>query len=152
MLTYGPVTAADAVDGVQPVTCKPASGSTIPVGGTVVTCTSTDTRGNTSSSSFNVTVTADDGGDGDDSTPGKVYGYGFIREDDTLFEFAFNARESASGFERGELQMSTRSGYCHHHRHSRRSQNRFVSLALDEVTFDGNNSRAVHGNGTLERP
>ena len=148
VLTYGPVTAADAVDGVRPVTCNPASGSTIPVGGTVVTCTSTDTRGNTSSSSFNVTVTADDGGgDGDDSTPGKVYGYGFIRDDDTLFEFSFNALESASGFERGELQMSTKSGYCYHHRHSRRSQNRFVSLALDEVTFNGNNSVQFSGTG-----
>ncbi len=148
VLTYGPVTAADAVDGVRPVTCNPASGSTIPVGGTVVTCTSTDTRGNTSSSSFNVTVTADDGGgDGDDSTPGKVYGYGFIRDDDTLFEFSFNALESASGFERGELQMSTKSGYCYHHRHSRRSQNRFVSLALDEVTFNGNSSVQFSGTG-----
>ncbi|MFI8434352.1 HYR domain-containing protein [Streptomyces sp. NPDC079020] len=40
-------TAADAQDGTLPVTCTPASGSLFPVGRTTVTCSATDTAGNT---------------------------------------------------------------------------------------------------------
>ncbi len=47
--------ATDAVNGVS-VECTPASGSTFPLGGTVVTCTATDVSGNTDSASFTVTV------------------------------------------------------------------------------------------------
>ncbi|MBI1853345.1 MAG: HYR domain-containing protein [Planctomycetes bacterium] len=39
-----------------PVTCSPASGSTFPLGGTAVTCSSTDLCGNAASCSFTVTV------------------------------------------------------------------------------------------------
>ena len=50
------VSAADAVDtGVVP-TCSHAAGSTFPLGSTAVSCTATDTRGNTSSGTFTVTV------------------------------------------------------------------------------------------------
>jgi hypothetical protein len=38
------------------VTCTPASGSTFPLGATTVTCSATDTAGNTGSSTFTVTV------------------------------------------------------------------------------------------------
>ena len=50
------VTATDAVDATPTVTCSPASGSTFPMGTTAVSCTATDDSGNTSSGSFNVTV------------------------------------------------------------------------------------------------
>lgn len=48
-------TAVDAVDGNVPVTCTPEVGF-FPVGDTVVTCTATDTAGNSASGSFTVTV------------------------------------------------------------------------------------------------
>jgi hypothetical protein len=55
-VSYTNPTATDAVDGPRPVSCAPASGSTFPLGDTTVTCTSADSRGNTASASFKVTV------------------------------------------------------------------------------------------------
>jgi hypothetical protein len=49
-------TATDQVDGVRPVTCTVPSGFTFPPGSTVVTCVASDTRGNTSTARFTVTV------------------------------------------------------------------------------------------------
>jgi hypothetical protein len=49
-------TATDLVDGSRPVNCTPPSGSSFPAGTTTVTCSSSDTRGNTSNGSFTVTV------------------------------------------------------------------------------------------------
>ena len=49
-------TATDLVDGVDTVTCTPASGSTFPIGTTTVQCSATDFHGNTAHGSFNVTV------------------------------------------------------------------------------------------------
>jgi hypothetical protein len=49
-------TAYDVVDGGRPVTCSKASGTVFPIGATTVTCTSTDTRSNTASTSFKVTI------------------------------------------------------------------------------------------------
>jgi len=48
--------ATDVVDGTDPVTCSPASGTTFAVGHTVVSCTAHDAAGNTSSASLNVFV------------------------------------------------------------------------------------------------
>jgi hypothetical protein len=50
------ISASDTVDGTLPVICSPASGSTFPVTNTTVTCTSTDSHGNTGSSKFIVYV------------------------------------------------------------------------------------------------
>ncbi|HET6956270.1 MAG TPA: HYR domain-containing protein, partial [Vicinamibacterales bacterium] len=50
------VSAVDLVDGPRPVTCAPPSGATFPVGTTTVTCSSSDSRGNTATGSFVVTV------------------------------------------------------------------------------------------------
>jgi HYR domain/WD40-like Beta Propeller Repeat len=55
VVTYS-VTATDPDDAVASLACLPASGSTFPIGTTTVTCTATDTHGNTSSASFTVTV------------------------------------------------------------------------------------------------
>ena len=49
-------TASDLVDGSRPVTCNPASGSTFGFGPTTVNCSASDTRGNTRTGSFTVTV------------------------------------------------------------------------------------------------
>ena len=49
-------TATDLVDGTDPVTCVPASGSTFPLGTTFVACSATDAAGNTATGSFPVTV------------------------------------------------------------------------------------------------
>jgi HYR domain len=55
-------TAADAVDGTDPVTCAPASGTTFAAGQTVVTCTAQDVAGNQAASqSFSVFVTTSQG-------------------------------------------------------------------------------------------
>jgi Ca2+-binding RTX toxin-like protein len=56
VVTYT-VTATDAVDGQVTPTCTPASGSTFPVGNTQVTCTATDSAGNSATATFTVTVT-----------------------------------------------------------------------------------------------
>lgn len=48
--------ANDIVDGARTVTCVPPSGSTFPLGTTTVNCSASDTRANTASGSFTVTV------------------------------------------------------------------------------------------------
>lgn len=50
------VSASDLVDGTVVATCSHASGSNFPIGMTVVTCTATDSSGNSASASFNVEV------------------------------------------------------------------------------------------------
>ena len=53
------ITAVDDCDPAPVVTCEPPSGSTFPVGATLVTCTAVDSVGNTSTCTFTVTVEAD---------------------------------------------------------------------------------------------
>lgn len=50
------VSARDAVDGAVPVSCVPRSGSRFAIGRTVVSCSATDTSGNTRTARFTVTV------------------------------------------------------------------------------------------------
>jgi len=50
------VVAIDVEDGIITATCTPPSGSTLPLGPTVVTCSATDSDGNTVSESFTTTV------------------------------------------------------------------------------------------------
>jgi hypothetical protein len=54
--TYVDPTAVDLVDASPTVVCVPASGSTVPLGPTTVTCTATDDAGNAASETFTVTV------------------------------------------------------------------------------------------------
>ena len=63
VVNYGPVSYSDAVDGQDipldpedPAICSPPSGSTFPLGDTLVTCSVTDGAGNTGSASFTITV------------------------------------------------------------------------------------------------
>ncbi|WP_323183892.1 MULTISPECIES: HYR domain-containing protein [unclassified Streptomyces] len=54
-VTYD-ATAQDATDGTLPVTCTPASGSLFPVGRTTVTCSATDSAGNTGTDTAEIEV------------------------------------------------------------------------------------------------
>ena len=54
-VSYPPATATDNTPGVR-LACSPASGSTFLLGDTTVTCTATDTSGNTATCTFTVTV------------------------------------------------------------------------------------------------
>jgi hypothetical protein len=56
VVTYTSPTATDDDPPNPAVTCLPASGSTFPMGDTTVTCSATDTAGNTGYSTFTVTV------------------------------------------------------------------------------------------------
>lgn len=59
VVTYT-ATATDLVDGTDPVTCLPISGSTFTIGTATVTCSSTDAHGNTATGTFMVTVRDND--------------------------------------------------------------------------------------------
>jgi hypothetical protein len=50
------VTATDTIDGPVPVSCTPASGAVFPMGTTEVKCTARDSRQNTATAHFTVTV------------------------------------------------------------------------------------------------
>ncbi|MER5363715.1 VWA domain-containing protein [Streptomyces sp. NPDC002722] len=54
-VTYA-ATAQDTTDGTLPVTCTPASGSLFPVGRTTVTCSATDSAGNTGTDTAEIEV------------------------------------------------------------------------------------------------
>ena len=69
VVTYPAPQASDNCS-LMSVACNPPSGSTFPVGSTTVTCTATDTSGNTTSCSFTVTVFS--GCLQDDSNPAIV--------------------------------------------------------------------------------
>ncbi|HEX5703878.1 MAG TPA: FG-GAP-like repeat-containing protein [Pyrinomonadaceae bacterium] len=57
VVSYTSPTTSDAVDGVGVASCSPASGSTFSLGNTTVTCTATDTQGNSATpTSFRVSV------------------------------------------------------------------------------------------------
>ena len=56
VVSYATPIAIDAVDGPRPVSCAPGSGSTFAFGQTTVTCSASDTHGNTGTASFTVTV------------------------------------------------------------------------------------------------
>jgi hypothetical protein len=57
-VTFATPTATDLVDGTDPVTCAPASGSTFAIGTTTVTCSTHDAHGNMASASFTVEIDA----------------------------------------------------------------------------------------------
>lgn len=59
-VNWDPITATDIVDGSLTAVCSPTSGSTFTVGTTTVTCTATDSHGNSAQKQFTVTVTLND--------------------------------------------------------------------------------------------
>ena len=69
VVNYTPPNSTDAVDGILPAICAPATGSTFPLGNTTVTCNKTDTAGNAATATtFKVTVR--------DTTPPVIAAHG----------------------------------------------------------------------------
>jgi len=66
------VSASDDVDGSLAVNCDPSSGSTFPVGSTLVLCRSSDAAGNTGYASFYVTVILQTSGNIRETVPPTV--------------------------------------------------------------------------------
>ena len=91
----------DAEDGALAAECLPASGSTFPIGETIVACTVTDQGGATASGGFTVTIT-------EPATPGHLSGDGFVRDGGTRYQFSFNARENDRG-ERAKFSLRVNS-------------------------------------------
>jgi len=56
VVSYGAASASDLVDGSVAANCAPASGSTFPLGSTTLTCSATDSAGNTGSATTTVLV------------------------------------------------------------------------------------------------
>jgi hypothetical protein len=56
-VSYNKPAATDDFDSTVPVNCTPQSGSNFPLGKTTVVCTATDSAGNTTTKSFDITVT-----------------------------------------------------------------------------------------------
>jgi hypothetical protein len=98
-VTYGPVTAIDAVDGAMPVVCMPSG--MFPIGDTVVTCSSSDSRENATSASFTVRVT-------DPSVPGSMHGKGSVRDETGHYDFRFDVEETAARVEEGTLNLKVK--------------------------------------------
>jgi hypothetical protein len=91
------LTATDLVDGSVAVSCTPPSGSVFPIGTTTVMCSASDTRGNTTTGSFVVTVIQQYGFVGVQNLPppaGKVFNAGSavpLRWQFTIGGAAFNS-------------------------------------------------------------
>lgn len=117
VVTYPSPTAEDNTDGALPVSCDPASGSLFPIGTTVVLCTATDAAGNSTSDTFNVTVT-------DPRTSGAMSGVGIAGGGANRVTFAFDVRES--GPERGHIVATLRQGG---------KTKLLISLRVDSVFF-----------------
>ncbi len=99
VLYYSGESAVDLVDGARPVACEPASGSTFALGETTVTCTASDTRGNTGSASFTVKVT-------DTTAPGLAMPADITAEAASASGAVVTFSASASDLVDGDLPVS----------------------------------------------
>jgi len=115
------VTASDLVDGDRPVVCSKSG--FFPVGDTLVTCSSSDSRGNSSSASFTVRVA-------DVTTPGAMGGIGLVRTGNVNYEFEFGAYER--GAERAKLQVHVTDVQS---RRRNRRDDRFYARTADFIAF-----------------
>ena len=116
---YGPVTAVDAVDGpLASATCSKSG--VFPIGDTVVTCTSKDSRGNESTACFTVRVT-------DATTFGTMWGDGTIRTGNLRTEVEFAVSER-SGSQWAWLKVDVTNVYSHR-------GDRFKAKTTDFVGF-----------------
>jgi HYR domain len=125
-VSYGPVTAVDLVDGPRPVTCSKSG--LFPIGDTLVTCSSSDSRGNSSSASFTVRVA-------DVTTPGMMWGDGTVKTGNVRYDVAFAVSERSFG-QGALLELRVRDD-----RNSRRDD-RFQGRSTNFVAFS--NDPAVH--------
>ena len=117
-------TALDLVDGARPVSCTPSSGSTFAIGSTNVACTASDTRGNTASGSFSVTVT-------EPTQAGRMLGDGRIENGSVRHDFDFLVQARATGGDAGALRYRVTTS-----RPGRDQDDRFEALATHAVFFN----------------
>ena len=106
-----------------------------------VTVTVRDGKGGETSEVVTLTVIAPVPDDA--SLPGRVTGYGVVRSAGVVHEFAFAARERASGAERGALALSIKRD----HRHRGRRSDEFVAKTVDAVTFSPGSTVTFSGTG-----
>ena len=95
--------AIDAVTSSLVVTCSPASGSTFPIGVTLVHCSTADAAGNSAGDSFAVTITA--------VVPGRMHGAGAVGSGAARVFFRMDVQESANYVERGSLLVTIGGNY-----------------------------------------
>ncbi len=136
-VTYAPATAVDPVSGIRSVVCTPATGATLPIGITTVTCVATNNAGLTSTGAFTVTVT-------DRNEPGRMFGEGEAAGPNShTMEFNFAVLETARGLEWGNVKINVKDT-----RRRRGGDERFDARTVDAVWFSdapaygpGNNPR-----------
>jgi hypothetical protein len=126
-VSFGPITAVDAVDGATPAVCSPAAG-VFPIGDTLVTCSSSDSRDNATSASFTVRVT-------EPPLPGDMEGKGVFHDHGALHQFSFHVRKTAGGVQEGSLDLKVKGA------------EEFTATIANFVMFSGN-SVLFRGSGS----
>ena len=116
--------AVDLVDGSLPVACAPASGSTFPIGATVVSCAAVDAHGNRATGGFRVTVT-------EPAQPGRMIGDGRIETGGVRHDFDFAVEERTTGADAGALRYRAKGD-----RRGRDHDDRFEGVATRAVFFN----------------
>ena len=122
VVTYS-ASATDLVDGPVTITCSPASGSSFPIGTTTVTCSAVDAHANSSTATFDVTVT-------DPSEPGRMNGNGRVDVGTTRHDIDFHVRERSTGADSGELRYTVRTRV-----RGRDEEHRFRTTLVTNVFF-----------------
>ena len=115
--------ATDLVDGARPTVCSPASGSTFAIGTTTVTCIASDTRSNSASRSFTVTV---------NTAPqaGRMTGNGSITAGSLTHAFDFLVQERGNGADLSAISYRRTTA-----RPGPDQVDTFVAVAISGVTF-----------------
>lgn len=141
-VSYGPVTAIDAVDGSVPVECSHAG--VFPVGETTVTCSASDSHGNTTSASFVVAVTAPP--PPADTTSGSVRGNGFVRDAKSRYNFKFEGAKRRSGEHAADFSMSMEKTAPPRGR--RPKVDHFVATTVTSMVLNADLTTVIRGTGT----
>ena len=116
--------AVDLVSGSLTVACAPASGTTFPIGATVVSCAAADAQGNRATGGFRVTVT-------EPAQPGRIIGDGRIESGGIRHDFEFAVEERTSGADAGTLRYRAKDD-----RRGRDHDDRFEGVATRAVFFN----------------
>ena len=95
VVTYTKPAATDNFDGPREVTCAPASGSTFAIATTMVTCSASDTVGNTATARFNVTVR--DTTPPTITAPGEIVVYNQLGKNGANVSFQVSATDIVDG-------------------------------------------------------
>ena len=130
VFTYS-VTATSPTEGTLTAVCTPASGSTFPVGTTTVTCTATDSVGDSATGTFTVTVVESP------KLPGRMKGEGSVSGGASRDQFKFDVDkgEHNRGRRDGDsLRLSFEGEGSGHWRKRGRTQ-KFESTSVTSIVF-----------------